>query len=429
MDDLLVIGAGLAGLSAALAAAEAGLRVRVVSKGLSSTHWHTGAVDLLGYLPGTGEAVQAPLRHFDTLGAEHPYRRLGAGPVEMALALLQRWLAESGLDYDGAVQPGENLWLPSPLGAPRPTYLAPAAQRAGDLSRPEPLAIIGLRGMRDFFPTLIAENLRQSGHPARALFVPLDSVTQRRDFTTVQLAEALDDAAAITRLAAALWPLVEPGERVGLPAILGLRHHTRRWQELQERLGVPVFEIPTLPPGVPGIRLDQTLRNRLQRLGVRVQIGMEAIGFDADGGRIQAIYTATAARPLQHRAAHFLLATGGFLGGGFDSDHRGRCWEVLFDLPLTAPPDRSQWFRHRFLHPEGQPLFSSGVAVNEEWQPLDTEGHLAYSNLWAAGGLLAYTDPIRERSLEGMAVATGVAAAHSIIRRLSRSGRRAPLSI
>jgi glycerol-3-phosphate dehydrogenase subunit B len=417
MHDLVVIGAGLAGLSAAMTAAEAGLRVQVVSKGLSSTHWHTGAVDLLGYLPGANEAVQTPLSHLDALPTEHPYRRLGAHAVEGALATCQRWLAEGGLDYGGAVAPGNNLWLPSPLGAPRPTYLAPAAQRAGDLSRAESLVIVGLRGMRDFFPTVIAENLRRCGYAARALFIPLGTVTQRRDFTTVQLAEALDDAGAIARLATVLRPLLEPGERVGLPAILGLQQHSRRWQELQERLATPVFEIPTLPPSVPGMRLDQALRQRLQRLGVRVQIGMEAVSFDAEDGRILSVYTATSARPLQQRAARFLLATGGFLGGGFNSDHTGRCWEVLFDLPLSTPADRSQWFHHHFLPPAGQPLFSSGVAVNEHWQPVAAGGRPIYRNLWAAGGLLAHTDPIRERSLEGIAVATGIAAGRALSQR------------
>jgi len=51
MLDLLVIGAGLAGLSAAIVVAEAGLRVRVVTKGLSALHWAAGTIDLLGYLP------------------------------------------------------------------------------------------------------------------------------------------------------------------------------------------------------------------------------------------------------------------------------------------------------------------------------------------------------------------------------------------
>ena len=46
MLDLLVIGAGLAGLQAAITAAQAGARVRLIAKGLSATHWAAGTVDV-----------------------------------------------------------------------------------------------------------------------------------------------------------------------------------------------------------------------------------------------------------------------------------------------------------------------------------------------------------------------------------------------
>jgi glycerol-3-phosphate dehydrogenase subunit B len=210
--------------------------------------------------------------------------------------------------------------------------------------------------------------------------------------------------------------VVRPGERVGVPALLGLQEHTRLWQELEERLATAVFEIPTLPPSVPGLRLYQALRAQLQRRQVRIEIGMEAINFTAQAGQILDVQTATSARPRSHRAANYLLATGGFLGGGFNSDHTGRCWEVIFDLPLTTPEDRSQWFRSGFLDLAGQPIFQTGVAVNDDWQPVAAGGNMVYGNLWAAGGVLAHTDPIRERSLEGVAVATGIAAAQAILR-------------
>jgi glycerol-3-phosphate dehydrogenase subunit B len=38
-----------------------------------------------------------------------------------------------------------------------------------------------------------------------------------------------------------------------------------------------------------------------------------------------------------------------------------------------------------------------------------------YDNLWVAGNLLAHADTIRTRSHEGLAVATGAAAAHAIL--------------
>jgi glycerol-3-phosphate dehydrogenase subunit B len=416
--DLIVIGAGLAGLSAALAAAQAGLRVRAIAKGMGATHWHTGAIDLLGYLPGNESPMTTPLDALAALPTQHPYRMLGGERVASALAVLSAWLAGSELKFAGAATAGHNLLLPSALGVPRPTFLAPQAQLNGDLQRPEPILVVGFQGMRDFFPKLIAANLNRIGHPARAEFLSQDLLAPCRDRNTVHLAEILDAPAAHERLATVLKQLVQPGERIALPAILGLRNHVQTWTALQAQTGVPIFEIPTLPPSVPGIRLYHALCDRLLALGARVEVGMEAIRFTAERGVITSVQTAASARPLVHRSRAFLLATGGLLGGGFTSDHMGRFQEAIFNLPLTALPDHKQWFRHQFLHPDGHPVFSAGVPVDSQQQPVDGQGKVLYENLWAAGGVLAHTDPIRERSLEGLAIATGVAAAQSILNRL-----------
>ena len=143
---------------------------------------------------------------------------------------------------------------------------------------------------------------------------------------------------------------------------------------------------------------------------MRVEVGMEVIGFHVENGAIRWVETSTSARPLKHAAAGFVLATGGVLGGGFQSDHHGRFWETIFNLPLSVPQDRSQWFRPLFMDPEGQPVFRGGVTVNSQFQPLDGRGGVVYRNLWAAGGLLAGADALQEHSREGIALATGVAA-------------------
>ncbi|MCI0477432.1 MAG: hypothetical protein L0Y55_14395, partial [Anaerolineales bacterium] len=83
------------------------------------------------------------------------------------------------------------------------------------------------------------------------------------------------------------------------------------------------------------------------------------------------------------------------------------------NLPLITPRDRGEWFRARFFDPAGHPIFRAGVAVNREFQPVDTRGERTYTNVWAAGNLLAHCDPILERSLEGIALATGSAAVRS----------------
>ncbi len=406
MVDLLVIGAGLAGLTAAYHAAQAGLTVKVIAKGMGVTHWHAGTIDVLGY-DTAGKGVARPLEMAGDLPSEHPYRLLGRERLSAALTDFAALTAEIGLPYAGARTEGDNLWLPSPVGAARPTFLAPAGQAAGDLSTGQPLLIVGVEGMRDFYPKLIAENLAKQGYTARYAFLPLSLLTERQDITTLQLAKRVEEAARLTQLAEALTHRVQPGERIGLPAILGFENHPAVLAQLQQATGAPVFEIPTLPPSVPGIRLHTRLRRRLEALGVRVEIGMEAVGFGAEGDRILWVETETSSRPLKHRAANFLLATGGILGGGINSDHTGRAWEVVFDLPLTIPQERSGWFRPHFLDGGGQPVFRGGVAVNGGFQPIHPDGAPVYANLWAAGGTLAGTDPIRERSVEGIAISSG----------------------
>ncbi len=406
MNDLLIIGAGLAGLTAAYSAAKAGQKVKVIAKGMGITHWHAGTVDVLGYA-AEGAGVVRPLEAIDDLPPDHPYRLLGADRLSAALADFTRLTAEIGLPYTGAQTTGDNLWLPSPVGAARPTFLAPAGQAAGDLSTGQPLLIVGIEGMRDFYPKLIAENLVKQGHTARHAFLPLSLFTQRHDITTLQLAKLVEEPTRLAQLAEALTRLVSTGERIGLLAILGFENHPTVLKRLSEATVAPVCEIPTLPPSVPGIRLHTHLRRKLEAMGVRVEIGMEAIGFGTDGNRIGWVETETSSRPLKHRATNFLLATGGILGGGINSDHTGRAWEVIFGLPLTIPQERSDWFRPRFLDSEGQPVFRGGVPVNENFQPIRSDGAPVYANLWAAGGTLAGADSIRERSVEGIAISTG----------------------
>ena len=417
MLDLLIIGAGLTGLFAACTAAKAGLRVQVIAKGMGTTHWHAGTIDLLGYVPGGGEPVADWVQAVSELPDAHPYRLLGVEAIGKALDEFRRLIAAAGLPYERV--DGKNLLLVSPVGAARPVYLAPKAQQSGNLADGRPLAIVGLEGMPDFYPALIAENLQRQGYRARSATVPLNLLTERQGVhwanSPIQLARLLDQPTAQARLAEMVADVAATGERVGLPAVLGLHNHARLLALLQEASAdSSIFEIPTLPPSVPGMRLDAALRACLAELGVRVEMGMDVCGIRTAERRILWVETETGSRPLRHRAHHYLLATGGILGGGIRGERCGRVRETIFDLPLTTPQARAQWLRPLFLDRRGHPIFMGGVAVDVRFRPVDGTGAPVYDNLWAAGAILAHTDPIRERSREGIAIATGYAAAQQI---------------
>src|SRR5436305_7278562 len=89
--DVIVLGAGVAGLTAASRLAEAGAHVCVLAKGVGSTHLAPGTIDVLGYSP---DRVAQPGRAIEELVASspgHPYGLIGTEAVQRALD----WLHES----------------------------------------------------------------------------------------------------------------------------------------------------------------------------------------------------------------------------------------------------------------------------------------------------------------------------------------------
>jgi glycerol-3-phosphate dehydrogenase subunit B len=61
----------------------------------------------------------------------------------------------------------------------------------------------------------------------------------------------------------------------------------------------------------------------------------------------------------------------------------------------------------------------NGVAVDERLRPLDEDGAVVYDNLHAVGAALAGAEPWREKSGEGLALASGYRAAQAILEELA----------
>ena len=404
--DTVVVGAGLAGLSAALRLAEAGRRVVVVAKGIGATHLAPPTIDVLGY---DGERVDSPaeaLPRFNARHADHPYARLGVSGVAEAVS----WFSAraDSLDFAGTID--ENFLLPTAVGAAKPSAVVPRTMSAGDLRRRGRYLFIGFPALKDFYPALLAANLRRAGFEARWLELGL---VDEPDVNSVGLARRFDDAAFRERLGRDLRRRLEPGEAVGFPAVLGLADAPAVFADLQERLGAPVFEVPTLPPSVPGMRLYEALVARLRSAGGRLVVGGPVSGAEARDGRIDAVNVRAAARPVAYRARSFVLASGGFASGGLELDSHGTVTETVFGLPVAGVADGRPHFAPGVFDP--QPLAKAGVAVDDALRPLDAEGRPVYGNLHAAGAVLAGAEPWREASGNGIALASGYAAASAIL--------------
>jgi len=415
--DVIVIGSGPAGLAAALRAAEAGATTALLAKGIGTTHWAAGWVDVLGYWPlGSTDPIRNPRDALSALVAEepdHPYARAGLQAIEAGLAAFLRAAAAGGVPYEGSLD--RNVLVPTPAGARRPACLVPhAMQRGTDLPEGKTM-IVGIAGQRDFYPSYICANLQAQGCDAHGKFVDVPAVRARHPQTTVTLAALLEDRAVLDELIGAVRPHAAGCDRIGLPAVLGLTRHEEVLRAVEEGLGLPVFEIPTLPPSVPGVRLFEALRAQAARRGVRITIGSEIIEKVAQGDHVTAVGTEAAARVQRHSAGIFILATGGILGGGIVAGRDGALREVALDLPIEGPSSRQSWFAPLALAPQGHAIFRAGIRVNGAMQPVDARGNVVYRNVYAAGAVLAGADVWREKSHEGVAWSTGFRAADAAI--------------
>jgi glycerol-3-phosphate dehydrogenase subunit B len=288
---------------------------------------------------------------------------------------------------------------------------------AGDLRHGGRFVFVGLRGLKDFYPAYLAANLAAAELPgveARAVTLspPRD---ERMDVSALGFARGFEQPKFRDAVVRELAPQLEPGEAVGFPAVLGLEDAPGVWRELQERLERPVFEVATLPPSVGGMRLFGALKAELRRAGGRVTVGEEVVVGDTSGNAVVSVSAQAAARPLAYRGRWFVLASGGFVSGGLAMDSYGAVRETVFGLPVAGVPPRGKQFRPVYL--EEQPIARAGVDVDEAFRPVDADGRPLYENLHAAGAILSGSVPWREQSGNGVALATGYAAASAILER------------
>jgi glycerol-3-phosphate dehydrogenase subunit B len=408
--DVIVIGAGLSGLMAAQSALDAGAKVLLLAKGLGSLPLTTGCIDILGYLPGSAKTlVKDPSFAIGRLSAEHPYQKVGAEGVKQALGRFQEIVKAEDYPYAGCG--GGNFLIPTSLGTPHPTGLVPQTLGQGDLSAAKPVLLVGFEGLKDFSPHFAAQNLNlrcRKGETAPS-FRP--HLLKRPDMggksvSAVSLAAAFEKEEFRISIAGQIARILRPGERIGLPAVMGLDWATGAWADLQKRAGAPVFEVPLPPPSIPGLRLQRILTSHFQGRGGRVFVGFEKAAPLREKKRIVGLALGDARKNVPQRAAAFVLATGQFFGGGLDSE-RNRIFETLLGLPVRHPESRKEWFRSALLSPAGHPFNAFGVEVDQNLNPLDFQGEVVYENVFAAGGILAHGNSPSEKSGGGIAVSTG----------------------
>ncbi len=366
----------------------------VLAKGVGATHLSPCTIDVLGYAP---ERVERPREALARLGEGHPYSLVGAEAIAASID----WFKARVPGYAGGLD--ENLLLPTAVGALRPTAVVPESMLAGDLRAAGEVLVVGFRALKDFHAHLLADNLRRAGISARA--VVLEHMPEGRvDVNSLGFARAFDTEGFRAAVAAAVP--VEDAERIAFPAVLGIADGHAAWADMQERLGRPVFEVPTLPPSVPGMRVFARLRDALRRAGGRVILNAVVVAGEREGSRVTGVRARAGLREQAYGCDHVVLATGGFAAGGLALDSYWKAHEVALGLDVSGVPEAERFVPDYF---EEQPMARAGIAVDRELRPEGVE------NVSVVGATLAGAAPWREKSGDGISLSTGHRAAELIL--------------
>ena len=405
--DTVVIGAGLAGLTCAAELAEGGASVFVAAKGMATTHWTHGGLDVAA--PAGAATPRDGVRLLARTGG-HPYRLLRRDVDGAVVGHLARTAGE-GLAHAGSLDT-PLVEVPTAIGSLRRVAIVPQAQAAVvEPWQGDGLVLVGFARYRDAWASYAARNLANADWedgPAEisAVEVELPETGRLRNFNGLTVSRLFDDPAWRARALAAVATAVPRGSvRVGLPAVLGLNRHAEVLADAEQIIGRRVFEVPSLPPSVPGLRLFEALRARILRAGGRIQIGFDVVDVERERSRITAIHTEATSRTLRLAAESFVLATGGIAGAGIRARPDGTIDERVFGLPVAAPP-RDEWFSDDPLRPH--PLEGAGIEVDAELRPAELE------NIRVIGSALAGMHYLDQRCGDGVALASAHLAARSL---------------
>ena len=349
MTKVLVVGGGIAGYCAALAARRERADVTVIARAPGATALYAGGMEIVDDL----EAILS--------SQHHPLARLGldtvglATELDAAISTLQLALGKEGLTFEGG-------WRTRGLyadihGLARPANVVPQTVARGELGAltGKRVAVIGIPQVGDYDAASTAQALKE-----------LHSIEAFAEEISIP---DLPQAAALTDLY---------GRRAPAPRARGA---AIAYPPGFTNLPADGFELLAAAPSPHGWRLQQAIG-----LG---SVNGEITSFETGPGRVVAARTANRA----FRADAFVIATGRHIGGGL---HGGRTTtEPLLGLGVFhdgAPAATAGARLHHLKYLDPAIEMRLGVMTDKRLHPLNEDGSAPYDNLYAAGAVLGGYD-------------------------------------
>lgn len=417
-SDIIVVGAGMAGLMAAITAAKAGKSVSVLSEGAGVLSIGSGAVDFLGYVDGK-KIMDSPYNHLEELPKNHPYNIAGESNIKDAFASLIEISGNNGykikISDDGCNQTAISI-----VGTTKPTYICSDSNNASRILKAKKILFAGVEYLKDAQVALAVKQAKHYKVFAEAelnyAMLPSPFGKTHRVLNCLDIARYVDKEEGFNWLKSELLKCSAGYDAVIIPPICGTVNYIKNYEALKNE-GFSVVESLSIPPGVGGYRLRDALMNEAKKLNVKFiencNVQRAVIESNKCMGLVAVHNNIAGAIETEYHAEQFIIATGGVIGGGIVSTP-DKVYEKIFNIQLESPEtveersDKNVFGSHKFT--------KFGVNVNEKFQAIGSNGSPVYENVYFAGNTLGNYDFPTEKSGYGVACVTGYTAALSAVK-------------
>ena len=424
MVDLAIIGSGMAGMAGALYASNR--KLSTVQIGDTGGFLYTsGLLDLLA-IPSIKESKVwddpwAAIQLLSERSTNHPYSKTGKDNISSAFAEIFSFFNSAGLPYTTSAE--RNTKVITAMGTRKTSYGVPTSMLNGAMAfqQKKPCLLIDIFGMKAFSAMQIKTILKKEWPQLRAARIKLSDSEIKSEIYGEHLARSLDLKANRQEMIALIKAnLKADDEFVGLPAILGVYNHSEVLKDFEAQLGVTVFEIPTMPISIPGLRIKEVFEKELKAKGVKQYLQNKVIGIKAlanDDGYVLDIGKDEVEYQLQ--AKYILLATGRFLSKGLIAD-RTLIKETVFNLPVFQPSDRDLWHQPDLFSQEGHLINQAGIETDDCFRAVDEKGAIIDSRLFVTGSILAHQDWKRMKCGAGISITSAYVGINKIADQLKK---------
>lgn len=415
--DILVVGAGLAGMIASARASALGLKT--VQTGNSSVlFFSSGLFDLLGVYPaGSGKTLENPYAGIKKLQEdlpEHPYSKVRQNKLDEGFDFLTDYLNSAGLTYHLPNRKNKNVL--TSVGTRKPSYIVPESFSKGcdpDMAKKN-ILIVDFKGLRGFSAKQVSAGVKLKNSSVCTLRI--DMPENSTGLNPVHLAKLFETREFIQGLADKLLAFSGRVDLVGMPAVCGIHNSLEIVKQIETLTGMDVFEIPGMPPSIPGLRLKNAFEKKLSHHRVTFLSNAKVVFHTMDGNHF-IMRAVNDNLETFIRAGCVVLASGRFPGGGLFA-RRNIILETVFNLPVFQPDTRDQWHRLNFFDPDGHMINRAGLETDDTFRPLDKTGKPAFENLYAAGSILAHNDWARLKSGAGVSCISAYTAVNSFYEKM-----------